>query len=145
MKTVLTNKLATILERAEMDANVGSRAMEMLRHYATDYEFMHESKDGVYFGEEAKRFAIPTELQSGMTTKQDGKKSKVLKDPFDGMTHEMQCRILEEHFFNLISEPVQAYWNELNEAVLEYLELARKPRSKLMTSRSQTAQPFPKP
>lgn len=120
LQTELTNLISTILGRAAVDLRVGPKAMEMLRYYGVDYEYIHGQYGGADFDEAVKHFATPPNDIQDVLTQWDGEKPQVLKAPFDSATHEMQCRILEQNFSNLTSEAVKTYWYALNEAILRY-------------------------
>lgn len=125
MKTKLTKTIANILGRAAVDIQVEPKAMEMLRYYGIDYEYMHSQNGGADFDENVRQFAPPPNDIQDVLKQWDGK-PKVIKGTFVSVKHAMQCRIFEQNFFNLTSEPVETYWNELHEAILQYLDANEK-------------------
>ena len=56
MRTELTKKISNVMGRAAVDMHVGPKAMEMLRYYAVDYEYMHGNKEGI-LDQEIRDFA----------------------------------------------------------------------------------------
>lgn len=120
MKTELTKKLGNVLGRAAVDMQVGPKAMEMLRYYAVDYEYVHDHNVGCDFMNQVKKFAIPPNDVQDLMSQWDGKKSKCFKGPFASKTEEVQLRVLELNYVNLTSEPVETYWYELHEAILKH-------------------------
>jgi hypothetical protein len=126
MNTKLTKTIANILGRAGVDHQVGPKAMEMLRYYGVDYEYMHGENGGADFAESVLHFAVPPNDTQDVMSQWDGQKPKVRKGPYASATHEMQCRIFEQNIFNLTGGPVRTYWYELNRAILKHLKARRK-------------------
>ena len=118
----LTKKIKNVMGRAALDMNVGPKAMEMLRYYALDYEYMHGNDDGSDFQLEVERFAIPSNDLQDLMGQWDGKKSNCFKGPFRTQAEAIQMRVFELNYMNLSNEPVKLYWYELNAAVLQYLK-----------------------